>query len=391
MDPLSSKAALERGREKRGGTHDTAISALGMHEADVHPLLPSGRTWLDNSPLPLKHQFFFPNNRSSASTAPPNGSASPLKAAPVTQQVEGGAGTDAMRKELIRLYDSNAELREQVERLQACLRNRKMMLANECEWNCSMRFAELREALRAERLRCEENEKIIAALREELSAANQAIAFLSRTQKVPLKESGGTRFQERLLNGWDRSSSLVTQDDPQMVLEEEMAALQARLHREKEEQQQGNQSGNGCLLERQIEAENFSWSRDHSVIFPTPNSSFGAGNDDGKRTAVTGTNNCQRHTTPPTLATLDASEQTSTLLKRMARTPPASSSRVFVPQTLADINAVAVATPFKTEAEPWYDEEEVKEVVSFSRASRLRVAMSPRCLLRPSHVNKLSQ
>ncbi|KAF8297485.1 hypothetical protein TcYC6_0079940 [Trypanosoma cruzi] len=381
MESLSSNAALERGRDKREATH----------EADAHLLLPSRRTWLESSPLPAKHQFFFPSNRSSASTAPPNGSASPVKTAPVTKQVEGGAGTDAMRKELIRLYDSNAELREQVEKLQACLHHRKMVLANECEWNCCTHFAELREALMAERLRCEEKERIIVALREELSAANQAIAFLSRTQKVPLKESAGTHFQGRLLEGWDRSSSLVTQDDPQIVLEEEMAALQARLHREKEEQQQGEKGGNGCLLERQIGAENFSWSRSHSGLFPTPNSSFGAGNGAGKRTVVTGANICQRHTTSPTLATLDSSEQASTLSKRTARTPPASSSRAFVPQTLADINTLTVATPFKTEAEPWYDEEEVKEVVSFSRASRLRVAMSPRRLLRPSNVKTVSQ
>ncbi|RNF05845.1 hypothetical protein TraAM80_04312 [Trypanosoma rangeli] len=384
MDSWSSQAALARDRGERRITQDAEITAPRTRAAGAEQLPSNVCTWFDGSPSPSKYQFCFPSNRSSASTAPPNRSASPVNATPALQESECGGGTDAVRRELIRLYDSNAELREQVRNLQTCFRRRSTVLISECEQKWRAYSAELGEALGAEQLRCKEMEKNIAALREELSAAKQTIACFSKTQASFPKEATRSVIKGHLLKEKDNSSSLATHTGPQLVRQEEMMTLKTGMHL----QQHKGKDGNTCLLERGRGTENHFCSQSSSLRSQTPNRSFWTDNGIRKKSVITGLRSGQRYPTPPAL---DTSEQAATLSRSAAYTRPLPLSRASVPQTLADISAFAAATPPRTAAEPWYDEEELKEVVSLSRASRLRLTISPRRFLCQSCMGSLSK
>ncbi|ESL10919.1 hypothetical protein TRSC58_01340 [Trypanosoma rangeli SC58] len=387
MDSWSSQAALTRDRGERGITQDAEMTAPRARAAGAKRLPSNVCTWLDGSPSPSRYQFCFPSNRSSASTAPPNRSASPVNATPALQKSECGGGTDAVRRELIRLYDSNAELREQVRNLQGCFRRRSTVLISECEQKWRAYSAELGEALGAEQLRCKEMEKNIAALQEELSAAKQTIACFSKTQASFPKEETRSVIKGHLLKEKDHSSSLTTHTGPQLVRQEEMTTLKAGMHLQHQQQHRG-QDGNTCLSERGRATQNHFCSQSSSLRSQTPNSSLWTDNSIRKKLVITGLRSCQRCPTPPAL---DTSEQTATLSRSAAYTRSLPLSRAPVPQTLADISAFAAATPPRTAAEPWYDEEELKEVVSLSRASRLRLTISPRRFLRQTHAGSLPQ
>ncbi|KEG11651.1 hypothetical protein DQ04_02401050 [Trypanosoma grayi] len=414
-----NRALSARAPSTRRGVDGAAAAAFAeaLHEAQPLVLAPTAHTWFDGSPLPKKTQFLFPSNRSSASTVAPNRSASPVDgvASTATREVEsrageggaGSSGTDTMRKEMIRLYDTNVELREQVERLQACLRREGAAQMAECKRRCCERCAELEAALRTEQSRSAEKDKAIAALREKLLEEGRSTTCLN-TSRVGGADIVGGSLKDRLLADGHQLAPPAHHAAAHLVLQEEIAMLKTKLSQLGPNKSHASEQWKATQMSSQ--------SQNDPVQSQTPHSRA-SDSRRGNPMELTERNVTHRaydawHPVAPEHGELKQGgplssheEETgaavslwnrlprTTLPSAMAatHTPQSTSSRAFTPQTLADLSEFAAKMPSKTVNQPWYNDDEVKEVVSSSRASRLRVSTSPRRLLQPSYVGTLSR
>ncbi|ORC93130.1 uncharacterized protein TM35_000024560 [Trypanosoma theileri] len=385
---------------------------------DAVVLAPTKRTWFDSSPPTKRNQFVFPSNRSdSGSVPPPNGSASPVDCAVRPSEMEGIGSIDAMRKELIRLYDSNMELRAQMKRLQTCVEKTNVVQITELEKPWRTRCTELETALREEQRQNHEKDELIAALQKELTIAKRMMTTML-TSKTPHKEStkntNNARTEPRTFREVQRFVTPSYHKDTPLVQQAEKAMSKVRLGHSNRvniqvlpEKQITNQlpsrsqSTSKCIHSSQsqiiechqnINDENVNKETVFSVDNPSNSRSHSSNITKPKplqqeeqkvAAAVAVTPSSSSLLIPQTGITKVVAIATTT------RTPHSSSSRSFVPQTLADLSASDAITPSKKIAKPWYDEDEVKEVVMSSRASRLRLVTSPRRLLRQGQIDSL--
>lgn len=367
-------------------TPDAGADARGMWGPNA---------WLDGSSPPAKHHFVFPRNRSSASTNLPNSSSSPIE----RDVGEGGGVADALRRELMRVYDTNAELREQIALLKTRVEREGATPISGGEQRWRMRCGELEELLRTERRRCEEKDRIISALQEALHVTRN----ITQGFHTPCFDNGApvttknVSKKELVNDEGRRQTSFEHFTGTHPILQEELTALKLGVRQERWE------STDSLVSERLAATRVTPRGHDISMRFrftgsPTVGRSLDTGSEMKKKAAVLGENGYSCYSATPTLG--NSGERTNLFSERrieneagglsVSTTPPssnpahmlpASSSRAFVPQTLADLTACVTAASTSSDEGPCCDGEEFGKVVSLPRALRLGMGVSLQKLL----------
>ncbi|KAH9581901.1 hypothetical protein LSM04_000035 [Trypanosoma melophagium] len=392
---------------RRFGRTPTVTFASCGESGDALVLAPTTRTWFDSSPPTKSNSFLFPSNRSeSGSVLPPNGSTSPADGNIRTSEVEGMGGIDAMRREMIRLYDSNMELRAQMKRLQTCMENANVVQLTELENLWRTRCTELVAALRKEQCRSNEKDELIAALQNDLTVARRVMTTMlisNAPHKEDTKNANKSVTEPRSFREVQRFVTPSYQANAPLVQQAEKAISKVKLDHsnrvnntrvlpEKQSTTQLSsrsyntlkwiQSSRSQIPDSQENSinENRNKERDLSKYNPSHSTSHSSHTaklklqEEKKVAAAVAMKSAVLLSPSSSLVVPQTGMRTVAATATTAQNPESSSCRCSVPQTLADVSVSDAFTPPKVIAKSWYDENEVKEIVMSSRASRLRLA-----------------